>query len=205
MEYQQIQSLLDKILNRCEQGQSPLSKQQREVIEQVLLETLTESNDDLPQEDNPLDELSPEQREALLEFIIEQGEEPWKSRLLDDWLKQRDSGKVQFLRDEYGPQWLNRVEPHHIAQYLESSDHAKELNLKIGDRIEVCNLIWEWVQDANPENQDWYPCTVINLFEEQYQGYRYQNCIIRFDNGAELEIPGIYDWNQYNWRWAQNR
>ncbi len=198
MDYQQIQSLLEEILHRCEQGQNPLSQQQREVIEQVLLETFTDSNHDLPNDENPLDELTSQQLEALLEFIIEQGEQSWKSRLLNDWLQQRDSGKVQFLRDEYGPQWLNRVQPHHVTPYLETATPA----LNIGDRIEVSNLIWEWVQDDNPDNQDWYPGTVIDLSEGEYQGRRYQICLIRFDNGQALEIPGIYQWNQYHWRFA---
>ena len=200
MDYQEIQSLLERIFNLCEQAQTPLSNQQQEIIEQVLIERLTTSSEELPTAGNPLDELTPEQREVLLEFVVEQGQRPWKARLLNDWLQGRDSGKVQFLRKDYGPQWLNRVQPYHIAQYLEQSDRALEVELKLGDQIEVSNLLWEWVQD---ETQDWYPCTVINLSQGEYKGHRYQNCTVRFDNGGELEIPGIYQWNRYNWRLAQ--
>lgn len=203
MDYQQIQSLLETIIQRCEQAQISLSNEQREIIESVFIETLTASTEDLPNEENPLDELTPEQREALLEFIIAQGQRPWKAKILNDWLQGRDSGNVQFLREDYGPQWLNRVQPYHVAQYLEQSDRAQEVELKIGDRIEVSNLLWEWVQDDDPDGQDWYPGTVVSLTEGEYKGRGYQNCTIRFDNGAEWEVPGIYQWNRYNWRFAQ--
>ncbi len=25
-------------------------------------------------------------------------------------------------------------------------------------------------------------------------------CVIRFYNGAEYEMQGVYEWNRYNWR-----
>ncbi|QDZ39915.1 hypothetical protein FRE64_08140 [Euhalothece natronophila Z-M001] len=202
MDDQQIQSLIEAIVRRCEQAKTPLSNQQQEILEQVLVEFFTTSiASEASSWENPLDELTSEQREALLEFIIEQREGSWKAKLLNDWLQGKDSGKVQFLRKEYGPQWLNRVQPYHLAQYLENSDRAQEIQLQIGDRIEVSNFVWEWVQDDNP---DWYPATVINLSQGEYKGHRYQNCTIRFDNGEELEIPGVYQWNLYNWRLAQS-
>ena len=201
MDYQELQSLLETILRRCEKGQIPLSKEQAEILQQVLIETLTSSTAELPDEGNPLDELSAEEREALLEFIVEKGESPWKAQILNDWLQGQNSGKVQFLREAYGPQWLNRVQPYHIAQYLENSDRAEDVQLKIGNRIEVSNLLWEWVQDE--DSQEWFPCTVVSLSEGEYNGHRYQNCTIRFENGAEWEIPGIYQWNRYYWRLAQ--
>lgn len=204
IDYQKIQSALETIISRCQQAQTPVSDQQKEIIESVLIETFSESIAEFPNEENPLDEMSPEQREALLEFIIEQEERPWKTQILNDWLQGRNSGKMQFLREDYGPQWLNRVKPYHIAQYLEKTDRAREVPLKIGDRIEVSNLLWEWVQDDNPDTQDWYPCTVVSLSQGEYNGHPYQNCTIRFDNGSELEIPGIYQWNRYNWRFAQS-
>jgi hypothetical protein len=51
-----------------------------------------------------------EQRQDLLEFVKEQEKQeyPWKIKLLNDWLHDRNSGTVQFIRDSYGPQWLNR-------------------------------------------------------------------------------------------------
>ncbi|NBD33045.1 MAG: hypothetical protein GVY17_08810 [Cyanobacteria bacterium] len=204
MDYQQIQSVLETMMRRCEQAQTPLSHQQTEILHEVLIELLASSTTELPDEPNPLDELTPEQRDALLEFIVDQGEQPWKAQILNDWLQGRDSGNVQFLREDYGPQWLNRVQPYHVAQYLEQSDRAEEVQLKVGDRVEVSNLIWEWVQDDDPEQQDWYPCTVVSLSQGEYNGHRYQNCTIRFDNGAEWELPGIYQWNRYYWRLAQN-
>jgi len=201
MDYQEIQSAIEAVLRRCEQGQIPLSNEQADILQQVLIERFTSSSVDFPDEANPLDELTPEQRDALLEFIVEQGECPWKAKIFNDWLQGRDSGKIQFLREEYGPQWLNRVQPYHVAQYLEQSDRAEQVQLTVGDRIEVSNLLWEWVQDEN--TQEWFPCTVVNLSQGEYTGHRYQNCTIRFDNGAEWEIPGIYQWNRYYWRLAQ--
>ncbi len=203
MDDQQIQGAIKTILNRCQQAQIPLSQEQATILQQVLIETLTSSSTNFPDQANPLHELTAEQRDALLEFIIEQGERPWKAKILNDWLQGRDSGKVQFLREAYGPQWLNRVEPYHVAQYLENSDRAEDVQLKVGDRIEVSNLLWEWVQDD--DNQEWFPCTVVSLSQGEYNGHPYQNCTIRFDNGAEWEIPGIYQWNRYYWRLAQTR
>ncbi|MBE9014163.1 hypothetical protein IQ250_28645, partial [Pseudanabaenaceae cyanobacterium LEGE 13415] len=67
--------------------------------------------------------------------------------------------------------------------------------LNIGDRIEVSNTLWEWVQDGEEE---WYFCTVISLTEaDTSQNTR---CTIRFENGQEYEIQGVYDWNRSNWR-----
>jgi hypothetical protein len=76
------------------------------------------------------------------------------------------------------------------------------LKLKVGDRIEVSNGLWEWVQENGPCSREWFPCTVIGLSQGSDRDRLYYNCVIRFENGTEYEIQGIYQWNRYNWRWA---
>jgi hypothetical protein len=157
-------------------------------------------------DENPLDALPHEQRQALIDFIAEQEQQSrnWKAQLLNDWLAGRESGKVQFIRDEYGLQWLERVRPSHVARY------ARPTQLAVGDRIEVSNGLWEWVQDDGPCSREWFLCTVINVSSpnldsgdtELQNGHT--NCTVRFDNGMEYEIQGIYEWNRYNWRWANS-
>jgi hypothetical protein len=156
---------------------------------------------------NPLDELTPEQRQALLQFVKEQEKLdcPWKIKLLNDWLHDRNSGTVQFIRDEYGPQWLNRVKAVHLAQYFEAETSSSDgLKLKVGDRIEVSNALWEWVQENGPCSREWFPCTVIRLSQASDSSDSYHNGIIRFDNGTEYEIQGICEWNRYNWRYVSD-
>lgn len=148
---------------------------------------------------NPLDELTPEQRQALLRFIQEQErqEQPWKAQLLNDWLQGETSGEVQFIRDEFGPTWLERITPEHLLQYQEPEQ------LRVGDRIEVASNLWEWTQEDGPCPREWFPATVTALTEPMVQpdGKAICGCTVRFDNGMEYEIQGIYDWNRYNWRW----
>jgi hypothetical protein len=152
---------------------------------------------------NPLDELTTEQRSRFLEFVKEQEQQnrPWKIQLLNDWLHERDSGQVQFVRDRYGPQWLNRIKPIHFAEYANDGEEA--LKLKIGDHIEISNSLWEWVQETGPCSREWFTCTVISVDETGEDNYASTNCIIRFINGAEYEIQGMYQWNRYNWRWSK--
>lgn len=177
---------------------------------QILLQLVEELRRDQPglsdstgglETINPLDELTPDQRQLLLQFVAEQEQQsrPWKIQLLNDWLNNRDSGQVQFIRDRYGLQWLGRIEPVHLAQYALQA--GEELNLKVGDRIEVCNSLWEWVQETGPCSREWFLCTVIQI--DELGDDAFTKCIIRFNNGAEYEIQGIYDWNRYNWRWPQ--
>ena len=66
----------------------------------------------------------------------------WKVQLLNDWVHEAYSGNVQFIRESYGLQWLNRVKPHHWRHLTDGS----EPKLKIGVRIEICNALREWVQ-----------------------------------------------------------
>jgi hypothetical protein len=152
---------------------------------------------------NPLDDLTPDERSRFLQFVTEQERTgySWKIQLLNDWLHNRESSSVQFIRDRYGPQWLNRVKRVHLAQYLDAQNPGEGLKLKIGDRIEVSNGLWEWVQDNGPCSREWFPCTVVQISQSIEGNGLGCNCVVRFDNGMEYEIQGIYEWNGYNWRW----
>lgn len=203
----EIEAVLQAAFNRCEVARCPLTEQQKQIILQVV-EELTRKEPDLSQPTqlesntvNPLDELTFEQRSYFLQFVKEQEQQDrsWKTQLLNDWLHDRDSGLVQFIRNQYGPQWLNRIKSIHFAKY---ADEGELLKLKVGDRIEVSNGLWEWVQEEGPCSREWFACTVIGIAQSNGDG-NYINCIIRFDNGAEYEIQGMYQWNSYNWRWPQ--
>lgn len=201
----EIKVALQAALNRCEAANCPLTDVQKQILLQVIEELMplellngTQSNNA-----NPLDQLTADQRSRFLEFVKEQEQQnrPWKIQLLNDWLQERDSGQVQFIRDSYGTQWLNSIKPMHLEQY---ADDGEALKLKIGDRIEVSNGLWEWVQETGPCSREWFTCTVINVSEMSEGDYASTNCLIRFYNGAEYEIQGMYQWNRYNWRWAQD-
>ena len=207
----EIEAVLQAAFIQCEAALCPLTDQQKQILlkmvtewvtrKQLLASATSDRDDDTA---NPLDELTPEQRQALLEFVKEEEkcDRPWKIKLLNDWLHNRNSGLVQFIRDGYGPQWLNRVKPKHLMQYFEAETGSDEIKLKLGDRIEVSNGLWEWVQDEGPCTREWFPCTVVQISQQSDSDGSYYNCIIRFDNGSEYEIQGIYQWNRYNWRWA---
>lgn len=206
----EIEAVLQAAFIQCEAVLCPLTEQQKQILLQVLtdaavhasLSSSTTGNEE-SETANPLDELTQEQRQALLQFVKEQERRgfPWKIKLLNDWLHNRYSDSVQFIRDIYGPQWLNRVKPKHLAEYFEAETSSNSLKLKVGDRIEVSNGLWEWVQDDGPCSREWFPCTVVHLSQVSDRDGSYHNCIIRFDNGAEYEIQGIYQWNRYYWRW----
>ncbi|MGQ4650646.1 hypothetical protein [Lyngbya aestuarii] len=207
----EIEAFLKVAFVMCEVALCPLTDQQREILLQVVAQSTTSqlqstqtTADSDSVTENPLNEMTPEQRQALLLFVKEQQQQgvSWKIRLLNDWLHSRESGAVQFIHDQYGPQWLNRIKPLHLAQYWETETPSDRLNLKIGDRIEVSNGLWEWVQESGPCQREWFPCTVVGLSQSSDGNRDYCNCIVRFDNGIEYEIQGIYQWNLYNWRWA---
>jgi hypothetical protein len=209
----EIEAVLQVAFIQCEALLCPLTDQQKQILLQVFTESVTrESLISLANGNqegkgaNPLDELMPEQRQALLQFVKEQEklDRPWKIKLLNDWLHDRNSGTVQFIRDEYGPQWLNRVKPVHLAQYFEAATSSDGLKLKVGDRIEVSNALWEWVQENGPCSREWFPCTVVRLSQASDSSDSYHNGIIRFDNGTEYEIQGICEWNSYNWRYVSD-
>lgn len=195
----EIEAALKAAFDQCVAANCPLSEAQKQILLQVAQRFSSTSGEMANSEEmNPLDELSSEERLALLEFVKEQESlnQPWKVQLLNDWLNNTDSGSVQFIRDRYGLQWLNLVQPSHLAEYFDRFE--AELKLTAGDRIEVSNGLWEWIQEDGPCSQMWVPCTVVSVEEREED---YSSCIIRFDNGSEYEIQGIYDWNRYNWRW----
>lgn len=191
-----FEAALQAAFARCEAAGLPLDPQQQKILLSALL---TSANA------NPLDELTPDQRSILLAFMREQEQQgrPWKTQLLNDWLQGQSSGDMQFVRDQYGLQWLDRIQTHHLAEYAEET-----LTLKVGDRIEVSNSLWEWVQDDGPCRREWITCRVVSVsvncdIVASATGDRcHTNCTIRFENGAEYEIQGIYEWNRYNWRWS---
>ncbi len=201
----EIAAALQMAFQDCEAANIPLTQPQK----QRLLDVLTQWVHDRPDTtaansasaaDNPLDTLTEAERQALLQFI-QDSDRPdcsWKVQLLNDWLQGRNSGTVQFIRERYGLQWLEQVQPIHITYYLER-DGKVLVKLKVGDRIEVCNALWEWVQESGPCDRQWFPCTVVQTLEDADPAIA--RCTIRFDNGSEYEIQGIYDWNRYNWRW----
>lgn len=204
----EITAALQVAFAQCELLFCSLTDRQKQILLQTLVEELVgnQGSDNT----NPLDELTPEERQALLEFVKQQEGEnsSWKIKLLNDWLENKSSGTVQFIRDRYGLVWLNQIQPVHLAQYYEQ-ENTPGLSLKVGDRIEVSNSLWEWVQDEGPCTREWIPCTVIGIYDavNSFAGAdspttdSYTNCIIRFDSGVEYEIQGIYEWNSYHWRW----
>lgn len=204
----EIKAVLQAAFNNCDLANCSLSDQQKRILLQVVEELAVrqlqlDSNSLELNTANPLDQLSADQRSRLLQFVKEQEQQnrPWKIQLLNDWLEDRDSGEVQFIRDRYGVQWLNSIKPIHIAEYADDGEEA--LKLKVGDRIEVSNSLWEWVQETGPCSREWVNCTVINVSEIGEGNYVSTKCIIRFNNGVEYEIQGVYQWNRYNWRWPQ--
>lgn len=204
----ELKAVLQAAFNRCDAANCPFSDRQKQILLQVFEEVMLRDLELLdtsmePDTANPLDELTTEQRQNFLEFVKEQEQRnrPWKIQLLNDWLHERDSGQVQFIRDRYGPQWLSRIKSVHLAQYADDGEEV--LKIKVGDRIEVSNGLWEWVQEIGPCRREWFTCIVISINETGNDNYASTNCLIRFNNGAEYEIQGVYQWNRYNWRWSK--
>jgi hypothetical protein len=200
----EIEAVLKVAFMECEAALCPLTEQQKKLLLQVVSESARGESSPTTETVNPLDELTAQQRQDLLEFVKEQEKQdyPWKVKLLNDWLHDRNSGVVQFIRELYGPQWLNRVKPIHLAQYFEAETALEVLKIKVGSRIEVSNGLWEWVQENGPCSREWFPCTVVRISQSTDSDNSYYSCVIRFDNGSEYEIQGIYQWNRYNWRWV---
>lgn len=206
----EIEAALLEAFNRCDIASCPLTEQQQQILLLMVLELMPNSGsldkgDSQGAGTNPLDELTPEQCQSFLQFVKEQEQQnrSWKIQLMNDWLQEQDSGAVQFIRAQYGLLWLNRIKPFHFAKYA-GLDCEEPLKLKVGDRIEVCNALWEWVQENGPCSRQWTSCTVIHVDETSDIEGVATNCIIRFNNGDEYEILGVYQWNRYNWRWAQD-
>jgi hypothetical protein len=57
-----------------------------------------------------LDQLTPEQRSALIEFRKNNGRF-WKTELHSGWLRAAFPGPLQQIRNEYGPSWLASLKP----------------------------------------------------------------------------------------------
>src|SRR5579883_464369 len=197
----EIEVALQAAFYRCDAASCPLTDTQKEILLQVIEKIKGNSHSGFSDNNNPLDDLTSEELQAFLQFVTTQEEQKrsWKAQLLNDWLHQNDSGSVEFIRMRYGLQWLNRLETYHFDKYSLETIH----NLKEGDQIEVCNALWEWVQENGPCQPEWFLCTVIRIDEINNDDCSSTNCIIRFQNGAEYEIQGIYEWNQYNWRKLQ--
>jgi hypothetical protein len=198
----EIEAALQAAFNSCDAASCPLTDMQKQILLQVVEQIQGNSKFvklDIP---NPLDELTSEELEAFLEFVKteEQQNRTWKVQLLNDWLHNNDSGAVQFIRQSYGLQWLNRVESCHFDKYSYFEDALK---LRVGDRIEVSNALWEWVRDDGPCKREWFPCMVLQVDEISDGDDSSTNCVVRFYNGSEYEIQGIYEWNRYNWRWPE--
>jgi hypothetical protein len=211
-----LEGLLQAARQACAEVECPLSDRQLEVLHHTLQTFAQES---AQAQTNPLDQLDPQERQIFIDFVQRQSQEnqSWKTTLLNDWLQGTDSGAVQVIRDRYGLPWLDRVQPIHLAPYLNVL-HREQMRLQVGDRIEVTNALWEWVQEAGPCSREWFPCTVIGLKQvtdlkqtigppsEPVQPAPAQpqiTGIVRFDTGSEYEIPAIYDWNRPNWRWIE--
>jgi hypothetical protein len=198
----EIEASMLAAFNDCDAASCPLTDTQKQILLQVVEQIQGNSISRASDIANPLDELTPEELEAFLQFVKdeEQRNRTWKVQLLNDWLLENDSGTVQFIRERYGLQWLNRVESFHFDKYSYFEDALK---LRVGDRIEVSNALWEWVQKDGPCKREWFPCMVIKVEEISNGNDSSTNCVVRFFNGAEYEIQGIYEWNRYNWRWPQ--
>lgn len=195
----EIERALWQAFEQCEKADMTLTAQQKQILQQALGVSGTRIN--------PLAQLTLDERQTLLDFIRDQEEQnrSWKMTLLNDWLNGRDSGAVQFIRDRYGMQWLEQVKTIHLADYAEP-EHGSAFQLKVGDRIEVSNGLWEWVQDSGPCSREWFPCLVTGVRQAiaTEDGLnRHASCIVRFESGAEYEIQGIYEWNRPNWRWIE--
>ena len=175
-----LDAILQEAFQKCDRLGHSLSEEQKWILTQELRGAILPTY-------NPLDQLTDDQRQALLQFVQSEGQN-WKISLLNDWVQNRDSGSVQFVRDSFGMQWLETITSAHLAEY----DKDEEMKLQVGDRIEVSNALWEWV--AQDENRDWFSCVVIGMNND--------SATLRFDNGNEFDLQGIYDWNRPNWRWS---
>jgi hypothetical protein len=197
----EIETALQTAFSRCDAARCPLTDMQKQILLQVV-EQIQRNSTRILDTANPLDELTPEELEAFLEFVKAEEEQnrTWKVQLLNDWLLAQDSGKVQFIRQRYGLQWLNRVEAYHFDKYAYLEEALK---LKVGDRIEVSNVLWEWIPEDGSYQREWFPCMVIKIDEIINGNDSFSICQIRFLNGTEYEIQGVYEWNRYNWRWPQ--
>ena len=198
----EIETALQAAFNSCNAASCPLTDMQKQILLGMIAQIQGDSNSKISDVANPLDDLSSEELAAFLQFvkIKEQQNSTWKVQLLNDWLHENDSGNVQFIRQRYGLPWLNRVKSYHFDKY---SDVEDALKLRVGDRIEICNGLWEWVQEDGPCKRAWFPCIVLQIDQNHDSDGSPTHCVVRLYNGCEYEIQGVYQWNRYNWRWSQ--
>lgn len=206
MTQDELNAILEAAFEQCDAAGLPLVGEQKAILRQVMVDLRSPHNSSAiaPVGDsNPLDQLTPTERQILLQFIREQTlqNRSWKAQLLNDWLENRDSGALQFIRQQYGPLWLESIDPSHLAAYLEDTT----MPLQVGDRIQVSNNLWEWTQDDGPCAREWFICTIIRLGSTPDNRTPASSCTVRFENGMEYEIQGIYEWNRYNWRWLSEQ
>lgn len=219
MTYAELEAALKSAFELCATTGSALTSQQKQILLQSMSYLADKSAGLLNSKadadlQNPLDELTLPERQALLEFVQaqEQQGQSWKAQLLNDWLAGSNSGAVQFLRESYGLKWLDQVESIHLAQYIEGA-----VTLNVGDRIEVSNSLWEWVQDTGPCSREWFACTVIGIRQVEASNSETESqselpsaffsttCSVRFENGMEYDIQGAYEWNRYSWRTVKGK
>lgn len=231
----EIEAALSAAFSQCEAALHPLNDRQKHILLQAMQAAMQLKMDAKQQEGdrgalpapstgesdsgNPLEQLTAEERQTFLAFVTlqERQKQSWKVTLLNDWLSGKSSGTVQFIRERYGLQWVEQITPTHLARYitLEPDDHVR---LEVGDRIEVTNGLWEWVQETGPCSREWFPCTVVDIKPASQPDLAdavssepatevpvndETSCIIRFEDGTEYEIQGMYDWNRPNWRWLE--
>ncbi|MBW4578890.1 MAG: hypothetical protein KME42_04850 [Tildeniella nuda ZEHNDER 1965/U140] len=230
MTQSEIEAALTTAFSQCEAALHPLSDRQKQILLQVVQaamqsgqyrkgshnDTLNPAADEA--ESNPLEQLTVEERQIFLTFVESQERQnrPWKITLLNDWLSGRSSGAVQFIRERYGIQWVEQITPVDLARYINLE--SDELLLSVGDRIEVTNGLWEWVQETGPCSREWFSCIVVSIKPtsetrgadaiddtntESTSPSSESSCIVRFEDGTEYEIQGMYDWNRPNWRWLE--
>ncbi len=201
----QVQNALQAAFRQCETVGSPLNDVQKQVIQQVtqtlLLKAIVDPTQSLEPSANPLADLLPDQRQAFLDYVTEctLKDQDWKTALFNDWVEGRHSGTVQFLRDRYGLDWVNQIQPQHLVTYVATPLSA----LNVGDRIEVSSRLWEWIPEQTNEEPEWVVCTLIELYETQDTEISHLDGTVQFANGMELAITGLNEWNQNNWRWPQ--
>jgi hypothetical protein len=196
-----LEQALEAAFRQCATAGMALNDVQRQILQQVtqtvLIKALT-TPDEIDPDENPLKTLTEDQRQTLLDFVTEcdRNAQDWKTTLFNDWLQGRDSGSVQFLRDRYGFDWIDRVRRQDITTYAET----EEQELKIGDRLEVSSRLWEWIPEDLGEEPEWIVCTLINLTYPDSIVTTPISGIVQFENDLVLEIEGLNDWNKGNWR-----
>jgi hypothetical protein len=204
MDKGEIESALQYAFGQCEQAGNPVNEVQRQIFLELverLAQPSTQTSPVNALERNPLEELTDAERQSFLDYVVEcaEAQVDWKAKLLNDWLQGQSSGSVQFIRDRLGLPWLEQIKPEHLSAYVD----VDAAWIRVGDRLEICNTLWEWVPESQDDQREWYPCTVVRVFESADGEQTHLNCTVRLTNGQEYDINGIYEWNRCNWRWGK--